>query len=273
MRILRKLNNNAIVCTDSKGREIVAMGKGIGYGDIGREVSLAEIDRSFYDVDLDGQNVMRDLSAEVVLFAAKILDIAENELPYQLTPNAVLLLADHIAFAMERQRKQIHVRMPLAYDVQQTYPVEYKIGKYAVDRVRKEFKIGLPNEEAAGIAMNLINSRYTAAKNDDSEEFDGMLEEITEIVEGHFRIIVDRDSFNYSRYATHLQYLFKRIHEKKTIDSENLRLYKNLGEEFPDISECVESIAVHIREVWGCELSEEEKLYLILHINRICVKE
>lgn len=274
MRAIRRLNNNAVVCRDSTGREVIAMGKGLGFGDIPRDLKLAEVERTFYDLDEGGENVMSDLPADVVMFAAKIIDIALGELSYELSPNAVLLLADHLNFAIERVRKNIRVKMPLAYDVRELYPLEYRIGKYAVDRARKEFGVGLANDEAVGIAMNLINAKKTPSERPDPEAgFDEMLEEVTEIVENHFHVMVDRDSFNFTRYATHVQYLFRRVQQKTAIDSDNLRMYKDLREEFPAIAACVEEIAEHIEKTWHCTLSEEEKLYLILHVNRILAKE
>lgn len=276
MQAIRRLNNNVVVGRDSTGREVIIMGKGIGFGDLPRELPLYQVERTFYDIDESGENVMRDLPAEVVIFSAKIIDIAVNELPYPLSPNAVLLLADHISFAIERTKKQLHVGMPLAYDVKQMYPQEYRIGSYAVERLRKEFGMGFRTDEAVGIALNLVNARAVPEKGEDKDEtakVADMLEDVTELVEGHFHIIVDRSSFNFSRYATHLQYLFQRIHRQTAIDSENLRLYGSLREEFPDISDCVEKISAHIKEKWGADLCEEEKLYLILHVNRICAKE
>lgn len=274
MRAIRRLNNNVVVCVDSTGREVIAMGKGLGFGDIPRELKLSEVERTFYDLDEGGINVMNDLPADVVMFAAKIMDVAMNELSYELSPNAVLLLADHLNFAIERVRKNIRVKMPLAYDVKQLYPLEYKIGQYAVDKARKEFQVGLANDEAVGIAMNLINAKKTPSDRPDPEAgFDEMLEEVTEIVEDHFHVMVDRNSFNFTRYATHIQYLFQRLRQNTAIDSENLKMYKDLREEFPDIAQCVETISAHLREKWGSELSEEEKLYLILHVNRILAKE
>lgn len=272
MRAIRRLNNNAVVCRDSTGREVIAMGRGVGFGDLPRELALSEVERTFYDLDTTGQNVMSDLPTEVVMFAAKIMDIAMNELSYELSPNAVLLLADHLSFAIERVRKNIRVKMPLAYDVRELYPVEYRLGKYAVEKARKEFGVGLANDEAVGIAMNLINAKKTPSRRPDTD-YCGMLEEVTEIVENHFHVMVDRESFNFARYATHLQYLFQRVQKKTAIDTENLRMYKDLREEFPEIADCVEEIAAHIGETWHCSLSEEEKLYLILHVNRILAKE
>lgn len=273
MRALRKINNNVVVCTDSSGRELIAMGKGLGFGTLPREIRLSEVERTFYDIDANGQNVMSSLPSDVVLFSASLIDIAKNELSYELSPNAVLLMADHINFALERTRKQIHVRMPLAYDVKENYPVEYRLGRYAVERARKVFKVGLPGDEAVGIAMNLLNARAAAVPEKQPASDSDMVEEITEIAENYFHILIDRDSFNFSRYATHLQYLFQRIHQQKAIDSENLKLYKDLKTEFPDVADCVDQIAIHIEQKWNCTLSEEERLYLMLHVNRIRIKE
>lgn len=273
MQVIKKINNNVALCVDHSGREVVAMGKGLGFGPIPREVPLREIERTFYDIDDTGRNVMKDLPSNVLLFAAGVIDTAVNELPYDLSPNAVLLLADHIAFILERNRKRMNVRMPLAYDVQQTYPAEYKLAEDVVRQIRLEFAAGISMDEAAGIALNLINNRAEEAPQERTEGDAGMLEDVTEIVEEYFKLWVARDSFNYSRFATHLQYLFQRIHQQKTIDSENIRMYRDLRSEFPDISACVEKIAAHMNEKWECSLSEEEKLYLILHVNRICAKE
>ncbi len=275
MLAIRSINNNTVVCKDSIGQEIIAMGKGIGFGKLPREIPLAEIERTFYEVDDRYQPLLQDIPAKVLEFTAEIVEIARNELPYELSPNLFATLADHINFALERARKKIRVKMPLAYDVKQNFPREYRIGSYTVRRILTEFHIHLPEEETVAIAMSLLNSKVTeeAADYEESRRDEEMLEDITLIIEKTFHIMIDRDSFNYSRYATHLQYLFQRIHKKEVIDSDNLQIYNSLREEFPEINVCVERIAAHIEEKWHSTLTEEEKLYLILHINRICSKE
>ena len=50
-------------------------------------------------------------------------------------------------------------------------------------------------------------------------------------------------------------------------------LYQNLREEFADISRCVDCIIEYLNQKLDCEVTEEEKMYLILHVNRICSKE
>ncbi len=276
MQAIKKINNNAIICRDGNGTELVAMGKGIGFPAIPREVGLNEIERSFYDVTSHNLELFKDIPAEVMLFAGKITDIVHNEIPREVSPNLVFTLADHIAFAMERARKSIRVKMPLAYDVELLYPEEYRIGEYILRKVRKEFHIALPPEEAVGMALNIVNAELyteeTPARSKDLSD-EAMLENITDIIESEFHFIIERNTFSYTRYATHLQYLFQRIHTGKTIDTDSLHMYEPMKEEYPELVGCVEKISDYIRQEWNCELSDEEKLYLVLHVNRICSKE
>ena len=79
--------------------------------------------------------------------------------------------------------------MPLAYEVRETYPKEYKAAQFIVMRLEKELGERLPKDEIASIAMNLVNARVvqaieTASK--PTKQFDDMLEDVTEIVESDF---------------------------------------------------------------------------------------
>ena len=211
---------------------------------------------------------MRDLPSDIVMFAAKVMDIVANELPYDLSTNATLFMADHLSFAVARAQKGVRIAMPLAYEVRETYPKEYKAAQFIVMRLEKELGERLPKDEIASIAMNLVNARVVEAVKATAEpakQFDDMLEDVIEILESDFRIIVDRDSFDFTRFATHLRYLFKRIQAGE--------MYKNFREEFPQLAECVKHIGSYCRETWDATLSEEEELYLMIHLNRIISKK
>ena len=275
MLAIRSINNNTVICKDSNGQELIAMGKGIGFGSMPKEIPLKQIERTFYDVDSQYKKFLPDLPTEVLEFSAKLIEIAMNELPYELSPNLVIALADHINFAIERARKNIRVKMPTVYDVRMSFPLEYRIGEYAVKKIKKEFKVYLPEEEIVGIAMGLLNGRKESGSEESQKvsENDEMLDDITEIVENKLHSMIDRESFSYSRFATHMLYLFQRIQSGNTIQSDNLQLYSNLREEFPDVAEYADDIADHIAKKWSCEVSEEEKMYIMLHVNRIYTKE
>ena len=55
----------------------------------------------------------------------------------------------------------------------------------------------------------------------------------------------------------------------KTINTENGKVYEELKKQYPKTYECVKRIEAFLT----IELNDEERLYLILHINRLCSYE
>lgn len=276
MRAVRSINNNIAVCVDSAGNELIAMGKGIGYGKLPREIALEDVTQTFYNVSPKVLAGIEGIPEDVMVFSADLAERARDELSYQLSPNLAFTLADHISFALKRARDGVYVSMPLAFDVEQSYPDEYRIARQAVRRLRREFRANLRDAEAAGIALNIVNARAdyaTEAELASAQRDEDMLEDITEIVEREFSITVNRSSFAYSRYATHMNYLFGRLHAGKSLDGANLELYADVRTDYPQVDACVEKICGHLREEWGCEVTDEERLYVFIHVNRLRVKE
>ena len=103
--------------------------------------------------------------------------------------------------------------------------------------------------------------------------YDDILEDTISIVEDETGIMIERDSFNFARYSSHLMYLLNRIAGNRTLDSDNGIMYQSMRKEFPEIAACVDLIDRYFRRKLKIDLSKEEKLYLILHINRICTRE
>ena len=278
MMVLKKINNNVAVCQDGNGRELIAFGRGIGFPPTPYELTdLNKVDRTFYNVSSKYIPLLNDIPIEIVQFTARQMLEIQDKLPYETSANLVLTLADHIAFAIERAGRGIYVQMPSVYEMEMSFPLEVKIGRRFIAAAKRELKINLPRGEVQGIAMHLINARNAPAIGGDAggivDQYEEILEQTTQIIEWELSVTVRRDTFNYARFATHLQYLLKRIFEKKHIDSSNLQLYHSIREEFPDVADCVDKISACYQRDWSAELTEEEKLYLIMHVNRVCSKD
>lgn len=278
MQAIKKINNNVAICKDGNGKELIAFGKGIGFPNMPYQLTdLSKIDRTFYNIDSKYISMINEIPVDIIEFSAQIIDKANSVLSYELNANVVLTLADHIAFSIERTKKNIQIRMPLSYEVAQTYPLEMKIAESVLKEIKERFHVQLKPDEATGITMNLVNARLThkignetfSAKVNQNE----ILEDITYIIEKELKIKVNRKTFNYARYATHMEYLLKRLYDQKKINSDNLVMYASLSAEFQQISNCVDRISTYFDDRFHCCLCEEEKLYLILHVNRICAKE
>lgn len=276
MLVIRNINNNVSVCLDSRGKEVVVFGKGVGFIKPPAEVPLFRIERTFYEISEKYISLLNEIPPEVIDFTARQMTLVQSRVSYEMNPNLVMILADHLAFAMERTRKGVYVSMPSIYELEVNYPVEVEIGRLFVNQMQKEFKIHLPKGEVQGIAMHFINARFGDSGREESSieaRYEQILECMTQIVEHTMGLQVRRDTFSYSRFASHVQYLLKRIFEHESIDSENIRMYQELRSEYTSVSDCVDQIGTYLESNWNAKLTEEEKLYLIMHINRVCVKE
>lgn len=279
MIVVKNINNNVSLCADSQGKEVVVFGKGVGFTRPCQELPLSKIERTFYDVNEQYLALLNDIPSEVIDFTAQQIVEVQNSLPYETSSSLVLTLADHLAFAMERVKKGVYVPMPSLYEMEIAYPLEVKVGKRVVAALERTFQIKMPSGEVQGVAMHFINTRNGSttpkAKADATLEhrYEEILELTTQMIEKAMEMKVRRDTFNYARFAMHLKYLLKRLLEQKHIDSSNLLLYETIKDEYQDVAACVEKISGCYEKDLNMPLNEEEKLYLIMHINRVCSGE
>ena len=275
MRIVQRINHNAALCIDGDGREVIALGKGVGYPQGTDELAPAQIFRTFYGVDARYLPLLNEIDPAVFEFSSQLADAARGLVSYELGANLAFTLADHIAFIIQRVQDNMAIRMPFAHDIRYSYPMEYKLGKLAIERMRELFGIPVPESEAAGIAMSIISSQVvpsSKAKSVSARRNDRVLDQCTRIVEQEMRVRIDRESFNFARFATHLQYLFERVSGDAAPLEGNEALVESMREEYPRVFACAEDVGRAITTSYGGELAEDELLYLSLHINRLCEK-
>jgi beta-glucoside operon transcriptional antiterminator len=227
--------------------------------------------RTFYDVDAKYLELISELDSHEIEFAAQFADIVRVQVSSELSPNLPVVLADHISFAIKRAREHMVITMPVAYDVQQQYPVEYRLSQMAVNGIDKTFDVRLPPNEVVGITLCIVNCIVEASTKVtlDEKRADHLLESSISCIEDTMKIKVTRDGFDYTRFATHLRYLTQRILDKAPLDTPNQDLYATLKEQFPLATTCADQIAELIAHEFGQGLTEEEKVYLILHVNRV----
>lgn len=274
MKVIKKINNNVVICLDHNNRELVAFGRGIGFPAAPYELDdLSKIDRTYYGVNSSYMGLVNEIPEEVFEVAAKIVDMAVNYIDCELSSNLVFTLADHINFAIERNQRNMNLRNPFLYDIRYFYEKEIDIGNLAVKMIRRYLKVSLPEEEAGNIALHFINAEALSEKENEFNVSDTVVEEVTYLIEKELNIRIKREDFNYSRFVSHLQYLMKRKDAVSSISSDNIKLYMEMKEEFPVIYQCVLKIRDYMAGKLDWELSEEELLYLILHVNRLYARE
>jgi len=269
MRAIKKINNNVAICTDNNNKELVAFGKGIGFPKMPYEISdLSLISMTFYRIDSKFYNLIGEIPENVFEVSAIIVQEAQNILKCNLNPNLVVSLSDHINFAILRMRKYKKMQMVFSYDVEQLYPKETELGKYALKLIKERLYMKLPDSEITSIAMHFVNAEEEKEPEEgaDTEE---LILEVASKIEEFFSVTIDRNDFNYNRFAMHLRYYLKRIKAKNQFVDDNVSIVQAMKEKNPRVYECAYMIGNFIDERLNSESTEDEILYLMIHIYRI----
>ncbi|MBQ9327295.1 MAG: PRD domain-containing protein [Solobacterium sp.] len=270
MKIIKKINTSAAIAQDSMGREIVVLGKGIGFPNVPYELDdLSKIERTFYDVDPQYQGIIANIPERIVEVAAEISDMAENELEMELSPNFPFTLADHLNFAVERLKNGIDLTAAISYDIRYLYQKEYSIGRKALELMEDKADILLPDYEAVNIALHLINSEKGNNSATKVVRDARIVAEVDRIIEKTMGVTMDRNSYEYSRYVKHLMYLVQRFEMDSESEVKNGMMLNTLAKEYPLIYDCALKITNYFRGTWNWNCNKDETLYLMLHINRL----
>lgn len=273
MQAIKKINNNVALCLDGQNCELIAFGKGIGFPKMPYTITdLSVIDRTYYGVESRYLQLFDEISEVIFELTAEIIEMAQLELDQDIPSKVLFGLADHISFAVERYEKNILVKIPLYYDLQQFYQAEVRVGKRAVTLINQRLKVHLGKEDALGIALHFIDTVEVRPEEDCIDE-DAVIQEMTNIIETTFAIQLNKEAINYARFVSHIQYLLKRRQENQPLISDNQKMFRMLKEEYPTVFICVKSMGKFLQKELNWQISEEEQLYLMLHVNRLCSRE
>lgn len=270
MKIIKKINNNVALALDSAGTEVVVFGRGIGFPAIPYELTdLSKIQRTFYDIRSSYVEMTAALPEDLILLAADIVEIARCNLDCDLNPNLSFTLADHLNFAIERFQNGMELQTPLAYDIAHFYPVEIDLGRQALEIIRRQKGIALPESEVTNIALHLINGEM---ENNDIHEtlaVTKVIRDVTNLIEENLGITLDTTGFNYSRFIMHIRYLLRRMQEGTQESNGMSMAMRSLIVKYPKVYTCTMRVVKYFSRNYQWECTEDEILYLFMHINRL----
>lgn len=273
MIIERVLNNNTVISSNSKGMDILLMGKGIAFGKKrGSKVDMENVEKTFVLQDKQNQNKFTELlinvPMEYVLVSEKIINFGKIKLGKALNEIIYVNLTDHIYSTIERYQEGIVLKNPLVWDIARFYPDEYSVGEKALSIIKSDLNIDLEIDEAAFIALHFINASNSKS-NDYAYEITNITKKIDEIVKEHYNTEFDESSLDYYRFITHVKFFAQRLLAKEHYDDEDDDLLETLKHKYENEYVCSLKIKDYILTDYQYELSATELVYLTAHIRRI----
>ncbi|MGZ7443335.1 BglG family transcription antiterminator LicT [Paenibacillus sp. TH7-28] len=271
------INNNIVSAVNERGDELILMGKGIGFQKKeGDAVNQGRIEKRFYLEDAGlyekYKKLLEEVSAEEMDLAHDIISYARKTLKKNLNESIYISLPDHISLAVERVRKGIEVSNALLWEIKRIHRDEYAVAKTALDMIEERLHVRLPDDEAGFIAFHFVNAELNEEMHN-VVNLTKFLQEVLKIVEYHFTITLDENSLNYYRFVTHLKFFAQRIFNHSTMGDRDGELYSVVKSSYPQAFQCVEKISSFIEKKYDHTMSQDEKLYLTIHIQRIVSRE
>ncbi|OXT09066.1 transcription antiterminator LicT [Thermoanaerobacterium thermosaccharolyticum] len=272
MIIEKIFNNNAIVAKDSDNRELVVMGRGIGFKkSVGEKVDETLIEKIFILKQKDASEkfklLLEDVPTEYVSICYDIIEYAKNMLNTKLNDYIYVTLTDHIYNAIKMFDEGLENPNPLIWEIKKFYPKEFQVGLKALEFIEDELNKKLPDDEAGNIALHLINAQINSSFNkvENVAEQTKKIHDILNIVMYTYGITLDEKSISYERFITHLRFFFQRLNKKEQLKEVDDYLFKKVKTKYKKAYDCMLKIEKYLET----ELSNEEKLYLTLHIQRV----
>lgn len=276
MKIVRILNNNSIVARNEKQQEYVLLGSGLGFQKArGDTVDESKIEKKFAPTDdkviSQFVELVNNISMECILYSQQIIEDAKVKYGKKLVDTIYISLPDHISNAIENARGGIYVRNPLLHDIKRFYKDEFSIGTSALELIKENTGIQLPEDEAAHIALHFVNAEIGEGKAT-AIKLTEIMQEISNIVKDYFKIEYDENSLNYYRYITHLKFFAQRILNNTNYPEEDKDVLELVINKYKREYECVLEVGRFIKDKFGYVLSSDELLYLTIHISRVVNK-
>lgn len=99
-----------------------------------------------------------------------------------------------------------------------------------------------------------------------------IIRRILNIVRYHFQIELDEDSIHYDRFITHLKFFVKRVFSGTELNENDEAFFIMIKNQYKEEYACVLKIYEYIRKEYEICLTNDEIMYLIIHIRRVIAK-
>jgi len=274
---IKKVFNNNVLLAEQQGREVVLIGKGLGFqkktGDYVDESLVTKTYTPTADNWLANfQSLMSDIEPEYFELTSEIIELAEKQLNTKFNGYLLISLTDHIHFAVYRHQHQMDIKNEILWEIKRIYHQEYEVGRQALALISNRFDVQLPDDEAGFIAMKFVENSMSDSNGDQTVAMTKLINDILNIVKYQLSLTMSEDSLSLQRFLVHLRFFAERLTLKqadKSAGTEDEFLFEHVSQKYPQAFACVAKIVAFIQKTTAQPVSMNEQIYLTIHIQRM----
>lgn len=279
MRFVKALNNNAGIATDGTGNDVVIFGKGLAFAlKPGQNVPAERVERTFYQRDASMlEGLLADVPQEYFDLAREIIDYIQENLSTELSGSVYIALMDHIAFVKERADRGLLPKNSLTWEIGRYYPDEFRLSRKVVKLLEDELGVTLNDDEAASIALHIINAENSLDRIQESTQSVKMVDDILQIIGFQCGCNPDAGSLSYQRLVTHVKFFVMRVLRSRAgkplsrsdLPGIDAGLAEMIRTSYPRAHEIAGQVRGFVESTCGISIADEEVSYLTINIERI----
>ncbi|WP_044749421.1 glucose PTS transporter transcription antiterminator GlcT [Bacillus alveayuensis] len=274
--IIKKiLNNNVVIAKHDSFREVVVIGKGIGFGKKKEDtVSEETVEKMFVLKNEKEQEQYKKLlpfiDEEMIEMVNDVIHFISEKVGLPLNEHIHIALTDHITFAIKRLQQGMDIKNPFLTETKTLYPKEYEIAKEVVEMINEKLNVSLPEGEIGFIALH-IHSALTNKSISEVNQHSQFISELMNIVEDSMKITIDKESINYMRLVRHLQHTIERVMKGETVE-EPEKITLLLKNEYPLCYNTAWKMIKVMQQKLKKPVYDAEAVYLTMHLYRLANK-
>ena len=274
-RILNPMNHNVSLVRNDKGEEVIVIGKGIAFGkkkgDLIAENQVEKIFRMKTEESRENfMALLKDVPLDFITVTYDVIDTLSKKYDYPVQEYIYVTLTDHIycSYQAVQQRRYKESDLPDASD---KYPIPYQIAQEAVAIYRERLLDHFPSDEVNRIAYHFINAE--GETNPEGQNHLGRRKDILAAVEAELKKKgIKRNSENsnfYDRFMIHLNYFLDYLDRNHDDNVSLLEMESQIQMTYPQAYQIGSDIYQIIAQKTGIDLYRSERVYLVLHIQRL----
>jgi len=276
LKIVQIFNNNAALVDLDNHRQGVAKGRGITFQKKrGSMISPEKVEKLFVlETETSRENLytlLKNIPIDVVTTTYEIIDVAQQQYHLKVLDYIYITLSDHIFGAYKRYIDGTY-EDSMVPDFHTQYPTEYAVARQALQIIATNLGVHFPDSEAKNIALHFINATGEA---DSEQKFNKKTETtidnvVRRVLKRHGIFRSTSNSNYYDRFMIHLQYLVSRL-QQTNVEATTIvpQVTNELKQNYPRSHEIASEIFNEIKQNLYPGMSDDERLYFIIHIQRL----
>ncbi|QQZ09122.1 glucose PTS transporter transcription antiterminator GlcT [Heyndrickxia vini] len=270
--VIKVLNNNVVIASNSKYEEVVLIGKGIGFNrKKGDSITKREAEKLFVlkgEVEqIQYKKLLPFIDEDTLEVIISAIELIRKRTEAYLDEHIHIALTDHILFAINRLMKGMAIKNPFNSETKVLYPDEYVIAREVVEMINDTTNIQLPEGEIGFIALH-IHSAVTNKNLSEINQYSQLISKLIATIEEQFGIKLNKDEVNYMRLVRHLRYTIDRVLTGEKVN-EPEKITSFLKQEYPLCYNLAWKLIKIMQQTLKRPVFDAEAVYLTMHLQRI----